>query len=71
MPVHALMPLNESNRKTGSQILVGAAGFEPTTSCTPCKRATKLRYAPTGQKSLPWSEDFVLCGLPSQRTDRS
>ena len=39
--------------------MVGAAGFEPTTSCTPCKRATKLRYAPTGQKSLPWSGEFV------------
>ncbi len=27
---------------------VGAAGFEPTTPCTPSKCATKLRYAPTG-----------------------
>ena len=27
--------------------MVGATGFEPATSCTPCKRATKLRYAPT------------------------
>gem|GEM_PF-794886 len=26
--------------------MVGATGFEPATSCTPCKRATKLRYAP-------------------------
>ena len=25
---------------------VGAAGFEPTTSYTPCKRATELRHAP-------------------------
>ncbi len=25
---------------------VGAAGFEPTTSSTPLKRATKLRHAP-------------------------
>ena len=25
---------------------IGAAGFEPTTSCTPSKRATKLRHAP-------------------------
>ena len=24
---------------------VGAIGFEPTTSCTPCKRATGLRHA--------------------------
>jgi hypothetical protein len=26
--------------------LVGTVGFEPTTSCTPCMRATRLRYAP-------------------------
>ena len=26
--------------------LVGLAGFEPTTSCTPCKRTTKLCYSP-------------------------
>ena len=24
----------------------GATGFEPMTSCTPCKRATGLRHAP-------------------------
>ena len=27
--------------------LVGATGFEPATTCTPCKYATRLRYAPT------------------------
>ncbi len=27
-------------------LLVGAAGFEPTTSWSRTKRATKLRYAP-------------------------
>ncbi len=27
--------------------MVGPAGFEPTTSCAPCMRATKLRYGPT------------------------
>jgi hypothetical protein len=26
--------------------LVGTAGFEPTTTCAPCKCATRLRYAP-------------------------
>jgi hypothetical protein len=25
---------------------IGAAGFEPTTTCTPYRCATKLRYAP-------------------------
>jgi hypothetical protein len=28
-------------------LLVGARGFEPPTPCTPCKYATRLRYAPT------------------------
>ena len=27
-------------------LLVGVAGFEPTTPCTPCKYATWLRYTP-------------------------
>ena len=30
--------------------LVGTAGFEPATPCTPCKCATRLRYAPTQRK---------------------
>ena len=30
-------------------LLVGAAGFELATPCTPCKCATRLRYAPTGR----------------------
>ena len=28
-------------------VVVGAAGFEPATTCTPCKYATRLRHAPT------------------------
>ncbi len=27
--------------------MVGARGFEPPTTCTPCMYATRLRYAPT------------------------
>src|SRR5256885_8726238 len=30
-----------------SLIMVGARRFEPPTPCTPCRCATKLRYAPT------------------------
>ena len=30
--------------------LVGAAGFELATPCTPCKCATRLRYAPTQER---------------------
>ena len=33
-----------------SILLVGAAGFEPTTSSTPLKRATKLRHAPNNRR---------------------
>lgn len=42
--------------------MVGAAGFEPTTSSTPWKRATKLRYAPNCSEHA-----FYLAG-PSCRT---
>ncbi len=30
-------------------LLVGASGFEPETSCAQGRRATRLRYAPTGE----------------------
>ncbi len=30
--------------------MVGPVRFELTTSCTPCKRATRLRYGPTSQR---------------------
>ncbi len=41
--------------------LVGTRGFEPPTSCTPCKRSTRLNYVPKifiiiffiGARSLP------------------
>ncbi len=32
--------------------MVGASGFEPPTPCTPCRCATRLRYAPIGA-SIP------------------
>lgn len=32
--------------------LVGAAGFELATPCTPCKCATRLRYAPKDLKYI-------------------
>ena len=31
-------------------ILVGAEGFEPPTSCSQSRRATRLRYAPTERR---------------------
>src|SRR5690348_18033559 len=37
-----------ATRKT-LRSLVGTAGFEPATTCTPSKCATRLRYVPTGR----------------------
>ena len=34
------------------KILVGARGFEPPTTCTPCRYATRLRYAPNKHESI-------------------
>ena len=39
--------------------MVGARGFEPPTTCTPCMYATRLRYAPTKNKIVSvtiWTE---------------
>jgi hypothetical protein len=33
-------------------VLVGARGFEPPTSCSQSKRATRLRYAPIGKNKF-------------------
>ncbi len=35
-------------------ILVGVEGFEPPTSCSQSRRATKLRYTPTNSLGLVW-----------------
>ena len=34
---------------SGNRLVVGTAGFEPTTTCTPSKCATRLRHVPTGR----------------------
>jgi hypothetical protein len=39
------VPRNPLGKK--EDMVVGAAGFEPATTCTPCKYATRLRHAPT------------------------
>gem|GEM_PF-2345140 len=39
--------------------MVGPVRFELTTSCTPCKRATRLRYGPkqeNGDKAVYWRQ---------------
>ena len=35
-----------------SESMVGAAGFELATPCTPCKCTTRLRYAPTEERII-------------------
>ena len=34
----------------GTRKMVGPERFELSTSCTPCKRATRLRYGPNKRK---------------------
>jgi hypothetical protein len=39
----------DKNKKSSEEdfLLVGLLGLEPRTSCTPCKRASQLRYSPS------------------------
>ena len=39
--------------------MVGTTGFEPTTSSTPRKRATKLRYVPTTKHIISYFRNVV------------
>ena len=43
--------------------MVGAPGFEPGTSRTPSVRATRLRYAPTGQPRRPTAPHAAISRL--------
>lgn len=44
-------------------LLVGVKGFEPSTPCTPCKCATRLRHTPTQRES----QIIILFALISKR----
>ena len=50
-----LLRLNE----VATHVVVGLAGFEPTTSSPPVKRATKLRHSPSPY-SLVGNEDQLI-----------
>ena len=50
--------------------MVGARGFEPPTTCTPCKYATRLRYAPTKDKIVS-AQNLMEWGLFSQNLQNS
>ena len=41
--------------------MVGARGFEPRTSCAQGRRATRLRYAPTGSALLILKHFPIFC----------
>jgi hypothetical protein len=41
--------------------LVGVIGFEPTASCTPCRRATGLRHTPTETPTLAQQTRALQC----------
>ena len=49
--------------------LVGARGFEPPTTCTPCKYATRLRYAPKARIIAEGASDMknILAKNPLMR----
>ena len=52
-----------SNKKTASRrlfLLVGTRGFEPPTSCTPCKRSTRLNYVPLYFQSFNTNNTFFM-----------
>ena len=44
--------------------MVGAAGFELATPCTPCKCATRLRYAPTSARVYQRVLKVLQCRCP-------
>ncbi len=49
---------------TGPSIfLVGTAGFELATPCTPCKCATRLRYAPKENVTIAGKFWFCTCNV--------
>ncbi len=53
----------QGSRNRAGERMVGPAGFEPTTSCAPCMRATRLRYGPKG----PHRRRKGGCQQPGQR----
>src|SRR5438309_11887666 len=52
-------------------LLVGAARFELATTCTPCRYATRLRYAPTREKYIRAGRQFASFQRNSSMTFRS
>lgn len=55
---------NENGHLIGARKLlilkVGTAGFEPTASCTPSKRATRLRHVPNNLLESGYESDQLV-----------
>src|SRR5882724_10099356 len=65
--VAALSPMGH-RRERGK--MVGLVRFELTTSCTPCKRATRLRYSPNkegSQSGMPRTVASAFSDVSPQR----
>jgi hypothetical protein len=62
------MSLNMSPKQNGHLVSarkllilkVGTAGFEPTASCTPSKRATRLRHVPNDSTESSYEADQLV-----------
>jgi hypothetical protein len=67
-PNGSLLPKSRAERGTPTaassrkKILVGATGFEPVTPCAQGRCATRLRYAPTVRKELPFHYSEACAG---------
>ena len=48
LPVRKRPPINQRDSLARVSLSVGARGFEPPTSCTPCKRASRAAPRPDG-----------------------
>src|SRR5580765_990706 len=59
------LPLFADMLRREEQLMVGATGFEPATSCSRSRRATKLRYAPPTVSILESRCDCACSTLPS------
>ena len=66
--LHSVKQLCRSRQRRRNEKLVGTIGFEPTTSCSQSRRATRLRHVPTHtQRSLETTKNNVLSHQTAKR----
>ena len=64
--LHYKTPKTSAMQRFLIYFLVGTTGFEPAASCTPCKRATGLRYVPKLKQivaGLFQAPNFIIGGV--------